>query len=682
MNIKAERIEQLIQIVNRNLHLIYSGAQDSVTPLELRKLQKVDTQIFGHDKFAFEMIHFVKSSDETVNNGSKHMAAIWEKNFIRGLENLLVECAVVVDDIERDCFVSRIYCWFTEKLAERRDLPRAVTAFGGAQFNNLKDALKSMGNPAHTLKGLELLNEPVNNVNHSTEQDDEDNWTVQNQPVIAVPDSPSKYGSRNIPVYVKHGFPDVLKPKIDYTSFLPKISGAEENYGMMHHKPETEVEIKMHELWLARRRQEAFEWKTQQHLKLVMDRLALHKSRLESDSLRRQESNALLVDTKEARQRPHSADDMTRKFAPLSRRPTSSSRKLNKKSLSTGILLGDNSPDHSPEREIERSITPEAGIDVVPIVMKNDMEGTIEEAAILKASRTPVAKKIEHLPMVFKHSLPSKYGKSMLEKNEYYMQLSDSDDDDKPDRPSGGRPGTNKAKGKAASSAVAVMFKRDKPIVRERPVSARMFRSVAINDPEFKVMYRHTNYRRMPLTPAQEHWLEDKETERAKKSEEMASKLLAAAAEKNAKGGKGDKKDAKKDDKKDDKKKDKKKEPEKPIEAEKPKSKWKSASHFMTVNFPTFDGDDNNVDSHGPMRTMQLIECARVMSSCYDYEIKVSEQAIRKALVIPQDKPEAMCLESFRTNQTEGLMTNPIPEEFWRKVHFGGSGKKKKGKKK
>ena len=42
----------------------------------------------------------------------------------QGLETLLVECAVVSDDIERDCFVSRVYCWFTEKLAERRELPR------------------------------------------------------------------------------------------------------------------------------------------------------------------------------------------------------------------------------------------------------------------------------------------------------------------------------------------------------------------------------------------------------------------------------------------------------------------------------------------------------------------------------------------------------------------------------
>ena len=99
-----------------------------------------------------------------------------------------------------------------------------------------------------------------------------------------------------------------------------KIPGVEDNYGMMYNPPETEAERTMNELWVARRRQEvrmiaiitiniqyilvylmmkkmimmimmvcyqAFEWKTQQHLALVMDRLALHKSRLEAEALRR-----------------------------------------------------------------------------------------------------------------------------------------------------------------------------------------------------------------------------------------------------------------------------------------------------------------------------------------------------------------------------------------------------------
>ena len=63
------------------------------------------------------------------------------------------------------------------------------------------------------------------------------------------------------PVYVKHGYPEVFKQKSDYYDYLPKISQlpgaeAEETYGLMYHKPETDAEIKMHDLWVARRRQE------------------------------------------------------------------------------------------------------------------------------------------------------------------------------------------------------------------------------------------------------------------------------------------------------------------------------------------------------------------------------------------------------------------------------------------
>jgi hypothetical protein len=118
--------------------LSYASVTLGISPLEVKELAKVDAVIFGHDKFAFEMVHFVKasinkSSSETVQvipknptpaQVQKVIVDMWEQNFVQGLESLLVECAVVNDDIERDCFVSRVYCWFTEKLQERRDLPR------------------------------------------------------------------------------------------------------------------------------------------------------------------------------------------------------------------------------------------------------------------------------------------------------------------------------------------------------------------------------------------------------------------------------------------------------------------------------------------------------------------------------------------------------------------------------
>jgi len=121
MNVKAERIEQLIQIINRNLSLISVGQENDITPLEVRQLERVDVSMFSSDKFAYEMVHFIKS--ETIPQNHT-LAAIWGRNFLRGLENLITECAVVKDEIERDCFISKIYCWYNEKLVERRDLPR------------------------------------------------------------------------------------------------------------------------------------------------------------------------------------------------------------------------------------------------------------------------------------------------------------------------------------------------------------------------------------------------------------------------------------------------------------------------------------------------------------------------------------------------------------------------------
>ena len=84
--------------------------------------------MFGNDKFAYEMVHYVKMNHKPMTGMS--VSAQWDRNFFKGLETLLVECAVVKDEIERDCFVSRLYSWFTEKIVERRDLPRDRIGIG------------------------------------------------------------------------------------------------------------------------------------------------------------------------------------------------------------------------------------------------------------------------------------------------------------------------------------------------------------------------------------------------------------------------------------------------------------------------------------------------------------------------------------------------------------------------
>lgn len=92
--------------------------------MDARQLQRIDTSVFGNDKFAFEMLHYLKMNHRS--NAGSSISDNWDRNFLRGLETLLVECAVVKDDVERDCFVTRLYSWFTEKLVDRRDLPRGI----------------------------------------------------------------------------------------------------------------------------------------------------------------------------------------------------------------------------------------------------------------------------------------------------------------------------------------------------------------------------------------------------------------------------------------------------------------------------------------------------------------------------------------------------------------------------
>ena len=80
--------------------------------------------------------------------------------------------------------------------------------------------------------------------------------TVPPEANLNFPADKLKRGGRDVPVYVKHSYPEVLQSRTDYNSFLPKIPGAADNYGMVYNKPETEAEKNMHELWMAKRRQE------------------------------------------------------------------------------------------------------------------------------------------------------------------------------------------------------------------------------------------------------------------------------------------------------------------------------------------------------------------------------------------------------------------------------------------
>ncbi len=73
------------------------------------------------------MLEFVKAYRKS--DDVEGLVELWEKQFMRGLELLLCECALVKDEIERECFVSRVYAWFMEKLIERKNLDTEIGVF-------------------------------------------------------------------------------------------------------------------------------------------------------------------------------------------------------------------------------------------------------------------------------------------------------------------------------------------------------------------------------------------------------------------------------------------------------------------------------------------------------------------------------------------------------------------------
>lgn len=227
----------------------------------------------------------------------------------------------------------------------------------------------------------------------------------------------------------------------------------------------------------------------------------------------------------------------------------------------------------------------------------------------------------------------------------------------------------------------------------------------------------------MPVTNDQEKWLDQIENERAKKYDEYVKDLTLQATQ--AKSNKPDKAKGGKDTKggKDDKAKKKKAEEEAKkreiadkLQAEKNRNKYKNAGHFMAKHFPTFDSPDpviaaatanrmNSVKTRGalshsasmkqitvnegvsgflrptdgPMRTMHLVECNRIQDVCHQFDVNISQDTLHRALLIPQDRSEAHCLEGQRFSEMESFPTNPLPLEYWKVPVEAG---KKKGKKK
>lgn len=388
--------------------------------MEHRSLRRIDTSVFASDKFAFEMVEFAKSYRKPP---VMDMPADWERHFVRGLELLLAECAVVKDEVERDCFVSRIYAWFMEKLAERRDIDKD------------KDAIAARRRAAEKVQ----------------EQDGDDGEDLMKEKFPPV----NAGGHSEAKMYSKH-----VNPKVAGTRPAGESNAISDNMGMLFlQEPQTEAEIEMHNLWLAKRQQEAFDLKARHQLAVVMDRRSLHKSRLESEALRRLESSTFLAASFDAHSpgkkqtctaRPLSAGNsrlvilcifsllvlmflfvLLCRYAPMVKRPMSGKRQymsaldngyeeMREQKRQSSKKDAGNAIDHFPPPDFELpaidavlSVVEEgAGSLVSPpatdtTVRVKTQEGNEERHHVAKSGRNIVEKsKSEFKPMKFKSSLP------------------------------------------------------------------------------------------------------------------------------------------------------------------------------------------------------------------------------------------------------------------------------------
>jgi hypothetical protein len=202
-------------------------------------------------------------------------------------------------------------------------------------------------------------------------------------------------------------------------------------------------------------------------------------------------------------------------------------------------------------------------------------------------------------------------------------------------------------------------------VARERPTSSRKFQELAATDPELKVLYRHSNFRRMPLTIEQLKWIEEQEKLRklsveAAESKGDANKGKAMKTTAVSTGGKP--------------------KPSKPADKKDSKQLPVIASFI-----PSFDttASSQPSDANGPMRQKEILECERVEAAFKKFlgvdeaSMEALSQKLRTVLITPQDRPECLSVFNMR-GPTEGLRINPAAPDRWRKF----ASTKKNGKRK
>jgi hypothetical protein len=584
MNAKSERIEQLIQIVNRNLLLIYNGQVEGVTPIDPGSFlatdkskknnagtQKIDMSVFDGDKFGYEMVNFFRTH---IKSNKSSLAAIWERNFVKGVETMMMECAVIRDGLERECFVSRVYVWFTDKLVERRNLP-GQDDLQYDEIELLKNTMSAMG-AFHSVKALDNLSE------QKAKADSEVLQKVL-EPELVGAETMNELGLEGqgmdqlklpsiTPKKIRHEEPVLVedRPTID-----------QEGY-----EPETEAEKVMHELWIARRRQEAFEWKAKQNLNLIMDRRDLHRSRLESEALRREETSSYLAG-------PQNSEDMhtfensvhseTSRFVPKMRRPLSGKRHF--ANIINDIELDEDiqSTRHTIETSgaLDSTSLQEVNKNILVTTVNIVKEGARDQAKVNNIARKVVQKnaKKSYVPMRFRDKAPDSFTAGTTSRNRKESFNADVDKESTLIRDN-----HTTTKPEVHQHASVVHPEKNPPakafekVTKRNSISNKILQNLGANDSELQVHYGYSLARKGPLSEKHREWLNMQQEGRVQRDLAYNRKLQRASDNKNGKM-----------------------EDEDGEYMSSPQPKYASAKDFMDKHFPVFD-KLHHEDAHGELR--------------------------------------------------------------------------------
>ena len=127
MNAVDEELEQMMARHSVSLDHLRNGEVMQHVP-EFSKVKKGLKEL-QKDALGYEMLRFITSEvrSETTSSASKPpgLMQAWMEYFKQALEDLLANVLKSThDDIERQCFVSKIYCWYSENLTTR--VPRTI----------------------------------------------------------------------------------------------------------------------------------------------------------------------------------------------------------------------------------------------------------------------------------------------------------------------------------------------------------------------------------------------------------------------------------------------------------------------------------------------------------------------------------------------------------------------------